>query len=38
MIINGTIHMCASKATGVPVAPVEADIPPQTVSRQDAVR
>ncbi|CAM9691753.1 unnamed protein product [Ectocarpus fasciculatus] len=38
MIINGTIHMCAATATGVPVTPVEADIPPQTVSRQDAVR
>ncbi|CAM9413534.1 unnamed protein product [Scytosiphon promiscuus] len=38
MIINGTIHMCAATATGVPVAPVEADIPPHPVSRQDNVR
>lgn len=34
MIINGTIHVAASTATGVPVAPVEADIPPQAVSHR----
>ncbi|CAN0224841.1 unnamed protein product, partial [Laminaria digitata] len=34
MIINGTIHVCASTVTGVPVAPVEADIPPQAVSHR----
>ena len=34
MIINGTIHVCASTATGVPVAPVEADIPPHAVSHR----
>eukprot|EP00904_Undaria_pinnatifida_P001603 jgi/Undpi1/11443/HiC_scaffold_30.g13740.m1 len=34
MIINGTIHVCASTATGVRVAPVEADIPPHAVSHR----
>lgn len=34
MIINGTIHMCASTVAGVRVTPVEADIPPQAVLRR----
>lgn len=38
MIINGTIHAAAATATGVPVTPVEADIPPAQASRQDGVR
>lgn len=38
MIINGTIHAAAATATGVPVTPVEADIPPAQASRQDALR